>query len=84
MFKEQRSNVSLPKLFSVISFVCVCVLCVNIPFITFCTFMFVHVTFECVRHVYAPIYTIDVALTDNNCTKQIVALDITEDIGLLV
>lgn len=35
--------------------------------------MFVHVTFEHVRHDYAPVYTIDVAFA-RNCTKQKVAL----------
>lgn len=48
------------------------------------TFIFVHVIFEHVRHDYAPIYIIDVASPNNNCTEQIVALDTTEDIGLFV
>lgn len=46
--------------------------------------MFVHVTCEHVRHDYAPIYTVDVASPNNNCTEQKVALDTKEDIGLFV
>lgn len=49
--------------------------------------IFVHVTFEHVRHDYAPIYIMDVALpnnNNNNCTELTVALVTTEDIGLFV
>lgn len=44
--------------------------------------MFVHVTCEHVKHDYAPVYTIDVALPPNICTEQVVAQDTTEDTGL--
>lgn len=47
--------------------------------------IFVHVTFEHVRHDYAQIYIMDVALpNNNNCTELIVALVTTGDIGLFV
>lgn len=46
--------------------------------------MFVHVTCEHVRHDYAPIYTVDVASPNNNCTEHKVALDTMEDISLFV
>lgn len=86
------SNVSLPSLFSGISLF---VLCVNISDVFFssqmcfsissdCTFMFVHVTCEHVKHDYAPVYTIDVALPNLICTEQKVVLDTTEGIGLFV
>lgn len=39
--------------------------------------MFVHVTCEHVKHDYAPVYTIDVALPNHICTEQIVVLDTT-------
>jgi len=35
--------------------------------------------FEHVKHDYAPIHTIDVALAHNICTEQIAGLDTTED-----
>lgn len=46
--------------------------------------MFVHVTCEHVKHDYAPVYTIGVALTNLICTEQTVVLDTTEGIGWFV